>query len=438
MADAYAKLMALIERIERRYWWINFTRLKNDIKSGAFRVSEIERASAKFKYDGTGDLSFFWCKNCNHILKAFTVRGCVLQGSKMRCMQCGQGTATQAYVGAPRWDRGSKEIEYYNSQGGSILLPISRVAWCRRVRAYKILNILDEERPVASATFRCPDPNVPCPYRDQQGFCREGGSRRQRLFFPRWRGIRYYPSHVSEALTKPLILTTYSAGKGEPVIFDHEALPGVEEIRLAPLRIYEVGLLIFLGHPYASYSERLPRIPRDSMGPFMLGRRFDTEGIIIRLNETNVLRACNELRERGFKNRDAVTVVHSFAHAVLNSLPLLSGLSPSEFGESLFVSEEEGYYELVIYDNSKGSIGGVRSIISGEEGSWELAPDIYAYFVSATECKRGCEVACRACLFYERCIFLNKILNRHALPYIISVSGCKSYTLTDVEAGAAA
>lgn len=427
MADAYDKFIALLRKVECRFWWLDFSTLWEAIKAGSFRVAEVEEAQASFYYGGTGDLRFFWCRKCNRILEAF--RDCKISGSGMQCSWC-NGRATQAYVGAPRWGRGRKAIEYYDSSGqaSGALVPISGVAWCSRAGGYKALRVADEGRPIASATFACSNNQVQCPDRDGQGYCLTNG-RRQRLFFVPRGGATYYPSHISEALTKPLILSTYDVGEGEPLSFDRGALPGVDEVQLAPVRVYEVGVLIFLGHSYARYSERLPRIPRDSKGPFMLGRKFKTEGLVFRLNKSLVQRACADLRERGFRANDATVVAHSFAHAAINSLPLLSGLSPSEFGESLFVSEEEGDCEVVIYDNSKGSIGGVRSAVEGGAGSRELAPEIYAHFASAAECKRGCETACRACLFFERCIFLNRVLNRHALCQIASVSGCRQYII---------
>jgi len=438
VADAYTKFITLLERVERRFWWVDFSSLKNAIERGDFRIAEVEEVQANFNYGGTGNLRFFWCRRCNRILEAFAAWGCAISGSSMMCVQC-RGRATQAYVGAPRWRRGRKPIEYYDSSGqvSSTLVPISEVAWCRSIRGYRALRVVDEGRPIASATFACPNNRVPCSNRDPQGYCLTSSGRRQRLFFPSRRGVKHYPSHISEALTKPLILSTYNVGEGEPVSFDCNALPGVEEVQLAPVRIYELGILIFLGHSYASYSERMPRIPKDSRGPFMLGRKFETEGLVFRLKESSVQCTCDDLRERGFRSNDATVVAHSFAHAVLNALPLLSGLSPSEFGESLFVREKEGDYEVVVYDNSKGSIGGVRSIVEEEKGSRELTPDIYAYFASAAECKRGCEAACRACLFFERCIFLNKILNRHALRQIVSISGCRQYIPTQSSGGTA-
>jgi len=429
VADAYTKFTALLDEIEGRFSWVNLTNLKKDIQSGAFRVVEPTEVQANFKYGGTGDLKFFWCRKCNRILEAFT--HCRPSGPSFEC-KCG-GKATQVFVGTPRLGGWGKPVEYYDSSGpvSSVLIPISEVpsAYCKEIRGYKSLRVVDEGRPIASATLACPDERK-CSNRDPQGFCLSRGGQRQRLLFPNRRGVRYYPSHISEGLTKPLILSTYDAEEGEPVSFESSALPGVEGVQLAPIRIYEVGLFLLIGHPYSSYSERIPRVPKDSKGPYMLGRKFKTEGLLFRLKKTSVQQASKHLREKGFRSNNATVVAHSFAHAIMNSLPIFSGLNPSEFGESLFVREEEGEFEVVVFDNSKGGIGGVRSITEGDKGSRELTPDAYRYFASAAECKRGCEAACRACLFIERCIFLNKNLNRHALHDLISISGCRPFTPT--------
>ena len=113
-------------------------------------------------------------------------------------------------------------------------------------------------------------------------------------------------------------------------------------------------------------------------------------------------------------------MLHTFSHAVLNTMPILTGLSPFEFGESIWASDDSYDYEVLIYDDSKGSIGGVRSVISNQS----IIHDLYAFLVNV-DCRRGCETACRACLFFERCGMLNRNLNRHALTSLIDLDKCR-------------
>ena len=430
--NAFRRFITLLEKLERRYWWMDLSKLRRDVEENRFRVLVPNFVNASFKRPGIADLGFFWCKNCGRI--GLFPRDYQWLGSDIVCKYCGN-YVTQAFVGAPRARRArERSIEYYyyitpgwlQRRAEYRILPIRTAidGYCRILKKYKLLVIIDEDRPLATLTFKCPDRSRPCPQRDSEGFCLDRYGRRIRLFFGRRGELRYFPSQPSEALIKPLVLSTYDARGGNSIDYDKNALPGVEEVRLAPVTVYEICILLLLGHPYARYSERIPLVVADSEGPVMLGRKLKTEGILFRLKSEIVEHAHKLLRERGFSEEraDGLVITHTFAHAVLNALPILTGLSPSEFGEAIWTYEEGGYYEILIYDNSKGSIGGVRSIVYNGR---ELLPDLYAYLPNSADCTRGCEVACRACTFFERCGMLNYVLNRHAIPYIVDLDYCR-------------
>lgn len=401
------KVVRLLEVLRQRYPWLGLDVIIDKIRQGEFEFVRPHEVKAGFEFKGTANLSLFWCQRCGYLGKKAQFRQ---QGSRIICPICGS-PARQSYVGAPSY-RGARDIREYSGMEGDRyeVAPIYSAvdAWCRRDRRLKRLVVEDEERPMATLRFHCPDPKSSCAYRQR---CRESA-----LYFPAQEGARLIPSHLSEGLTKALVISVYEEkGGGERLAFSAEALPGIEEIKIADVKVYEVAVALLIGHPYARYSERRVALPIVDGVAQMLGRAIETEGIIFRLRQSAIERAQEALAERGFSVGGG-EVAHSLAHVILNSLPHLSGLSPSEFSECLGVAEEGGrVLETLVYDNSIGGIGGVRSL--KKDGS--LNPDLYYYFVSGVECRRDCEVACRACLFFERCGMLNRMLNRHALAYII-------------------
>lgn len=401
------KVVRLLEVLRQRYPWLGLGTIIDKIRQGEFVFVRPHEVKTSFEFKGTADLSFFWCRRCGYLGKKVQFRQ---HGSKIICPSCGS-TARQSYVGAPLY-RGARDVKEYSGMEGDRyeIAPIRNAidAWCSRSKRLKRLVVEDEERPMATLRFRCPDPESSCTYRQR---CREG-----LLYFPSQEGERLIPSHLSEGLTKALVISVYEEkGCGERLSFSAEALPGVEEVKITEVKVYEMAVALLIGHPYARYSERRVALPTVDGVVQMLGRAIETEGIIFRLRQSTIERAQKALAERGFSVGDG-EIAHSLAHVILNSLPHLSGLSPSEFSECLGVAEEGGHVlETLIYDNSIGGIGGVRSL--KREGS--LNPDLYYYFISGVECRRDCEAACRACLFFERCGMLNRMLNRHALAYIV-------------------
>lgn len=419
---AYERFMATLERLARYYWWLDD--LRRDIAQGRFVVRVPRVAEAAFSLPGLANLSYFWCRNrrCGWV----GTRGrCVQRGRTLICPECGQ-PVTQAYVGAPMTEGATLLYYRIDSAGPYRLQPVTRAigSYCRFLGTYKHLVVADEERPVASLTFACPDPTARCRNKSPEGFCLDSSGRPIRLRFPSYRGERYRPSHLSEALTKSLTISAYDIKESIPLNYDREVLVGVEDVRLGSVTVYEVCIAYLLGHPYARRRERIPVVTVIDGRPTMLGRKLKTEGLLFRLERNAVERAHRDLIERGFSEAraDAFTITHTFAHTILNALPILSGLSPSEFGEAVWVREDTSDYEVLIYDNSKGGIGGIRSVTY--EGR-EILPDLYSYLPNSADCKRGCEVACRACTFFERCGMLNYALNRHAIPYIVNLDYCR-------------
>jgi len=396
------KVVRLLETLEQRYPQLGLNAVIDRIRQGKFEFVRPHEVKASFEFKGTADLSIFWCPRCGLLGKKALI-----------CPSC-KLPARQAYVGAPSQKGGRSVKEYSGMEGDRYeVVPISsaRGAWCRRNKQLKRLVVEDEERPMATLRLRCPDPSSNCAYRKM---CKD-----ENLYFPAPEGMRLIPSHLSEGLTKALVISVYEEkGGGEHLAFSAKALPGVEEVKFAEVKVYEVAVALLIGHPYARYSERRVALPIVDGVAQMLGRAIETEGIIFRLKQSAIEDAQKTLTERGISIRD-IEITHSLAHVILNSLPHLSGLSPSEFNECLGVTEKGGHVlEALVYDNSIGGIGGVRSL--KKNGS--LNPDLYYYFISGVECKRDCEAACRACLFFERCGMLNRMLNRHALAYIINSS----------------
>ena len=419
--SAYEKFITTLQRLSNRFPWISY--IMEQIERGNFRIWIPNRVEAKHELDSAANLGYYWCSRCGWV----GISPTIIDGRPM-CPSCNRRSVkiqvVQAYVGAPKAQRrwGGNRVIHINvgGRGGSdyIILPISAAinTYCRHLRKFKNLQITNRERPVASLRFSCPNPNYSCGYRADNNLCTEEP---KTLIFRRSIDRRYFPSHLSEGLTKAFVVSTYDTLREIEVSFENDILPGIDSIYLVKVKIYEVCIAILFGHQYSRYSERIVALPSDDYGPCTLARHIETEGLLFKLKPEYVERAKAELSNKHYRS-DSLIVLHTFSHAVLNTMPILTGLSPFEFGESVWASDDSYDYEVLIYDDSKGSIGGVRSVISNHS----IIHDLYAFLVNV-DCRRGCETACRACLFFERCGMLNRNLNRHALTSLIDLDKCR-------------
>jgi len=172
-------------------------------------------------------------------------------------------------------------------------------------------------------------------------------------------------------------------------------------------------IMYLLGHPYSGRYRRLPVFDVDSQGKFIfLGRKLETEGLLVKLDYDAVEKIGEPIKAT------PLTVAHSISHIILLALTRLTGLSPSEFGEAVFIDKSERVAEILIYDNSPGGIGGVRTVAKDVADFVEYICDF------SRPCPRMCRSACRACVFYETCAFGNMFLSWRAAEKAVNRSAC--------------
>jgi len=132
----------------------------------------------------------------------------------------------------------------------------------------------------------------------------------------------------------------------------------------------------------------------------ILCRRLQTKGLIIR-PKAHLFAGLEQ------NPQEVSKILHTISHAFLVDLPLVTGLEPNEFFESIDVDRKE----VAIFDNEPGGIGGVSTVVSGDE----LSSDYQGKVGESVDCDLDCSSACKACLYIENCGRLNRQLNRHIL-----------------------
>jgi hypothetical protein len=420
-----------------------FSLLYNKVKSKKIKVIIPRTISVKLKYNGMVNLENFWCPICG---KIYTYGEA--QKHDFVC-ECG-GKLVQAYIAAPHY---ITEVSIIHSiprgERDNIFRSVKDFPgiWCNYARKMKHIVRINPERPVSSLVYACPDEKRRC---DFQGRVNVGGKdivvcRREGGRDVSSRGKSYVvvrPPQLSnrimklvppsEALTKPFSITLYREVEEDKleVKFEHDCMPGINNITFTKVKVYQLTLALLAGAPYARKGERIPVVAkREDDTIEVLGRKMETEGLIIRLDPKKVTETSNILHEEmGFKRDDSTPTVicHTIAHLFLTTAPMVAGLSEYEFGEAVRVDPDRGIYEVLIYDNSPGGIGGVKSLL---EESGELKMDYLALIAKRVECPRSCRLACKACLFTANCMWLNYSLNRFAIRYIINPGKITRYVV---------
>jgi len=378
---------------------------------------------ATYERRDVADLGWFWCPRCGRIEPARRLRG-------FRCSECGE-PMVQGYLGPPilrapatTFTRITVRPPSPRARGiRELIRPTVDIVslWCTQLGRRKLLKVNDPERPVASLTLYCPsDSNPGCSHYGPEGRCDE--TKQGRVFFPRSSGESCSPYPPSEALTRSFCVSFHAVKDAESVEFERELVPGIERVKLARVDICELAISMSVGAPYSGRSKRRHCLVLDrNDSPYLLGRRLPTEALIVGLEADAVKNAVNRLKSKSFEATPFI-VVHTIAHILLNIAPLITGLTPMEFGECIWIDEERGEYECVIYDAAKGGVGGVRTLVKDKV----LDYDLYSYIPAIIDCPRACEAACRACVFSARCFMLNYRLNRHAVTQgIVDLNKCR-------------
>lgn len=314
----------------------------------------------------------------------------------------------------------------------------------------KGLKEADNRRPIDSLCWTCSIPQVPCDWRDSNGFCRF--SRYDNAQYRNWRqdlwastgGIRlvpppartrsafgrfvdrYRPITVSEGITKPIKIAIhdFAAQDAQRVQFHQDELRGVEEILyVKKLEIFQFTIALAIGLPYVSIRRRAVRLlsdtsPDGTESYFLLSRRLVTEGVVIKLRNdvvNHILDDWSQDRPDIQRSTLAATLYHTASHAFLKPLPMMSGLDASEFHESFSASDNE----IAVYDNSPGGIGGVRTLFEESTEGLRLRGDYSAQLLNSLSCQLDCSWSCKACLHTGNCGWINRQLKRERLEEII-------------------
>jgi len=378
------------------------------------------------------DVSEFWCPSCGFLYghnDAFA--------NFLRCPNCG-AQLVQAYIFTSYFYQ--KPLR--SPQMGDVIRSIvdDPNARCPRFKGEtKRLIRADINRPVESLSWACPFNDIDCEYRSSfrvrgAHLClydeTKTGSQKKsedivRVKLPSWLrpsmlGTRlsysYTPTPLTEAITKPITLSIYSYKEDEATELDFSSklFSGIERIFFVEkLEAFQFTLGLAVGYPSAPLRYRASTIIREAEyggreRVVIFARQLVTEGLIFQLSE-NVVKDL-------LADDDALFLHHSFAHALLKYLPLMTGLSPQEFFEAFSVPDRE----VVVYDNAVGGIGGVRAVL---ENSRELRFDFQEHVAEVAKedyCPLGCTWACRACLFTENCGRLNRQLRRGLLERVLS------------------
>jgi hypothetical protein len=389
--------------------------------------------------------NYLICPHCNRIFSFDKVKPeddgyyycphCIANNIKARLVQ--------AYVGVPHIDGINRDnpIRFTGleaQQENYYVQPTSKIVdirWCqnqkyKNKKVMKGLRATNPRRPLQSLRFVCPFDDKSCEHYDHQnpGLCTLG--KQSPVTFPKLRNGRYVVSKPSTAITKPFSVTVFSpspiskldlAVKAETVNeVMRKVIPIIDDVQPGKFNVYELTIMYLLGHPYSRRLSKIPVIVEDQRGNVnFLGRRLQTDGVLFKLNYQGVEKIVEEINNiPGVVHVDPFTVVHSLSHVMLLALTRLTGLSPNEFGESIFVDEEGQVAEILIYDNSPQGIGGVKTAINN-----------YSEFLSAIcnfaqPCPRACRSACRACIFFEACPLQNFSLSWRASTRAVDRGAC--------------
>jgi len=412
----------------------------------AYIIHNLDQVSYDTNVPPIVSFDYLICPRCNRILSFNTAQ----QGRDgyYYCPRC-KARLVQAYVGVPHIDGINRDnIIYFTTTTGLgaqqrdyYVQPTSNILDIRcQNQKYKGelkgLRATNPRRPLQSLRFVCPFNDKNCKHYDHQhpGFC-EAGKQSPVIFQPNKRGLRNGRNVVSKpstAITKPFSITVFSPSPISELdlavdvgaVKDElrKKIPIINDVQPGKFNVYELTMMYLLGHPYSRRLSKIPVIVQDQWGNVnFLGRRLQTDGILFKLDYQKVEEVVNEINNiPGVVRVDPFTVAHSLSHVMLLALTRLTGLSPNEFGESIFVDEKGQVAEILIYDNSPQGIGGVKTAINN-----------YSEFLSAIcnfaqPCPRACRSACRACIFFEACPLQNFSLSWRASTRAVDRGTCLS------------
>lgn len=229
----------------------------------------------------------------------------------------------------------------------------------------------------------------------------------------------------SESITKPITITVFAYNEDSctEVKTTTGEFKGLSKIMFCNyLEVLQVTVGYRAGHPRTSRAQRVfvINMDKDRMGRAVYrlpARRITTRGLIIRV-DTQILQ--DSVKKHGL-NINLWTALHTISHAFLVSLPRITGLEGSDFGEA--ISTKNG--EVAVFDNSMWGLGGVEGVVRVSDmynfdkfvdrQSLVLDPNYEWSVRESYKCQLACLKACRACLYTDSCFMLNYKLDRKVL-----------------------
>jgi len=330
-----------------------------------------------------------------------------------------------------------------------VLCPLDR-------REPRGIKILDPQRPIRSMAWICPknlqEKYSECPYRreyitsygtrelvccydpddrkhnyisrrcEKEGYLpisvgiREAILRRILSAVRRGIDIHFQPHLPVDGVAKPLVISVFHADSNSlkkvdaPLIY--RRLGSYVDIYYAEkMEIFQGAIGVRVGLPESPTRTRvfIPYLEQEGGSTVfrIYYRKFETSGIIVKADVQRLINVGKEnVREK------AEELVHTLLHAIIKHIPLFTGIEAQKFFEAIDLSgRDKGVVIGAVYDNSEGTKGATKQILSGSE----LKRDLELLVLESVNCPLNCQYACRACLFLERCIWLNRGLNRHLL-----------------------
>ena len=436
-----SRLVSQLEALQRRYSrnsaiYNALQRLIEDVNNNNVEVHEVKSVTYDFEVYQAANLSYFYCPQCHRIYHINSIS----PGSSgyFLCPNCG-ARLVQAYVGIPipnlssgmflpqplsQAVRRPQPNDYYIA-GTDALLGIR----CPVHNEFKGLISTNPLRPLQSLRYYCVFNDKNCRYYGTNGTCSHTETSGTTLIFPPLRGgHRRIPGHASTDVTKPLSITVFTqigSGSAETDVSDKVRKlislfsDLVMDVAYGSFQIFDFTIMYLLGAPYSGKFSRIPIIVRDDNKSVFLVRKLKTEGILFKFEWDGINKLAENIKSQfNLGMVDEFTIVHSVSHVLLLALTRLTGLSPNEFGESIFIDFNNKVAELLIYDNSPQGIGGVKAAINNifEYLGWICRLN--------TPCPRACRTACRACVFYDACPYLNTGLSWRAANLAINRDAC--------------
>lgn len=432
------RIKYLIEKLMNSYKNPNIQgslgELLEALKNNSLIVMEPSKVSASLERAQMANLKWLFCPECGYIK---TVNSITLNRSELTCVKCG-ANLVQGYIGAPIDDNFEGYLHRLDiSESGSVsrseylVKPMGELSfkvpnqkdaiqlkklYCevhKDKKEYIGIKARNNERPLASLAASCPYKESTCKYY-KNGWC---GLVQGIPFFKKMRGnIPIVLSPPSYGITKPLSITvfTYDPNKAEDITENlSDAFKRNNKynqyfdkvLYLEHVKIYTITPMFLVGHPYSGNYKRIPVILRDDNDRIVaLGRKMDTQGVLFVINKDNFKKPAEEKQDKVFE------VAHSVSHVIQRALVTLTGLSPQEFGESIY--EDAQQVEILAFDDSPGGIGAVKSVRDHADSF------VMHLLNSSKPCVRNCLSACKACLFIENCYMLNRGLSwRYATRY---------------------